>query len=75
MHASAAGRKRITALSNVAKAEGAMGRTTKPKSKAKTGKRERVKDLSPQDSKRVKGGAGSAGSVSTGWDLKQNVKV
>lgn len=52
-----------------------MGRTTKPKSKAKTGKRERVKDLSPQDSKRVKGGAGSAGSVSTGWDLKQNVKV
>ena len=35
-----------------------MGRTSKPKGKTKTTKRQRIKELSPKDSKRVKGGAG-----------------
>ena len=39
-----------------------MGRTSKPKAKTKATKRQRIKDLSPKDTKQVKGG----GKVSFG---------
>ena len=49
-----------------------MSQTRKSKSKAaaaKTRRQARVTDLSPQNTRQVKGGA------TAGWDLKQNQKV